>query len=338
LRIEKRVPQKVKGVNFKDIFGMITLISTLFSFFVFTGTLLFDSYTAQLITLSITVGFGIGLILNRLNLKFATLIYMTVMPPTMFGVTILLVGGYFGQGVGIATTIFLSFILLRNKPQTRKIIITYSILNFVIPTLYINYNNPILGIIDLKYDEVITFFASLAWLSLTFLLYDETKTRKYTDSLEEKNEILRLNEIELNQAQKDLESKNKRLHELNRELNTKNRKIEEFTHIVTHDLKTPLNNITAIAEELEKNYLERNNSDAKIYLKHLKGSTFRMTNLVKGLLQYAQIGDNENFTQFDTDEILQNVLEDISERIKKSKASVDIALSLIHISEPTRPY
>jgi len=191
--------------------------------------------------------------------------------------------------------------------------------------LYINYNQPILGIIDLKYDEVITFFASLAWLSLTFLLYDETKTRKYTNSLEEKNEILKLNEIELNQAQKDLESKNKRLHELNTELNTKNRKIEEFTHIVTHDLKTPLNNITTIAEELEKNCLEDNNSNAKIYLKHLKGSTFRMTNLVKGLLQYAQIGDNENFTQFDTNEILQNVLEDISERIKKSKATVDIA-------------
>ncbi|WP_419212190.1 sensor histidine kinase [Maribacter sp. X9] len=307
-----------------DVFGLITLISTSCAFVVFLGTVIFGSFIEQLITFVITIGFGIGLVLNRLNLFSATRIYMTTMSPTMFGMTICLVGGFFGQGVGIATMTFLTFIVYRENPKLRIIIMVYDVLAFILPTIYITMYGPLLGTINLPYDEIVVFIASLAWLSLTFLMYDETKTRTYTNALEKNNKNLISNEIALKEAQSNLKDQNKKLSILNHELSVKNKQIEEFTFIVTHDLKTPLSNINSIAKELQKKPQLANGENLAGYLKHLQGNSFRMTNLVHSLLEYAEIGNSNQMRTIDCREILEQVLSDLSEIIKETKAIIKI--------------
>ncbi|VXB05440.1 sensor histidine kinase [Maribacter litoralis] len=315
--------QNIKNRNLTDEFGLITIISSIFTFVVFIYTLLFYSYIEQLLAFIVAVVFGIGFILNRLKYRQATRIYMTLLPPLIFMSLIFLIGGFFGQAVAFATMGFLAFIGYRKNPRLRNIIITFDILAFILPTIYITKYGPILGTIDVPFDEVFAFLACLGWLSLTFRMYDQNKTRAYTSDLENHIEALKESELNLQKAQDDLKSQNKKLEVLNNELKLKNTHIEEFTFIVTHDLRGPLNNINLIANELEQQHAVSNYSNFSSYLKHLQGSSTRLTNLVEGLLKYAEIGNSSGMEPVNITEILQLVLDDLSEKIKETSATIN---------------
>lgn len=308
-----------------DGIGLITLLSTFCTFIGFIYTLFKYSVVEQFIAFMIFIGFGIGFVLNRLKLVRTTKLYMTIYPPTAFMLLILLIGGFFGQALGLATMAFLAFIAYRKNPKLRIIIISYDILAFIIPTIYISIYGPILTNIDLPFDEILVFIASLAWLSLTFRMYDENKTRNYTNALEENNEALRINELALNKAQSDLKEQNKKLSILNQELYKKNKQIEEFTFIVTHDLKSPLNNINVIAKELQEQPELTTMGSFNDYFKHLETSSTRMTNLVHGLLEYAEIGDSNQMETVDCNEVIKQVQHDLSERIKETNAKINFS-------------
>ncbi|WP_073245736.1 sensor histidine kinase [Maribacter aquivivus] len=314
----------LKNSRFLDEFGLITIISSIFTFAVFIYTLIFQSYIEQVLAFVVALGFGIGFILNRLKFYKATRIYMTLFPPVMFMSLIFLIGGFFGQAVAFATMGFLAFIGYRRSPRTRNLIITFDILAFIVPTIYISIYGPILGTIDVPFDEVFAFLACLGWLSLTFRMYDQNKTRTYTNDLENHITALKESELNLKIAQNDLRSQNNKLAVLNNELKLKNTHIEEFTFIVTHDLRGPLNNIKVIATELEKQHLVANYANFSNYLKHLQGSSTRLTNLVEGLLKYAEIGNSSGMESVNIAEVIQLVIDDLSESIKDSKATLNI--------------
>lgn len=316
----QRVPMYKK---FVDGVGLITLLSALCTFIVFVFTLFNYSPLEQLIAGIIFIGFMIGFLLNQLKLKKATTLYMTIYPPTTFMILILLIGGFFGQALGFATMAFLGFIAYRKNPTMRIIIISYDILAFIIPTIYISIYGPILNTTNIPYDEILVFIACLAWLSLTFRMYDETKTRTYTTTLEKKNKALLTNELALKKAKSDLKEQNKKLSTLNQELFKKNKQIEEFTFIVTHDLKSPLNNINVIAKELQQQPSTTTVGSYSSYFKHLEGSSTRMTNLVHGLLEYAEIGNSDQMVTIDCAMVVKQILLDHSEIIKQSKAKIN---------------
>ncbi|MGB3142702.1 MAG: ATP-binding protein [Maribacter sp.] len=322
-KINNSNSQVVQG-SLIDGFGLITLISTVGSVIVFLGTLFFASFIAQLVVFVFILVFSGGLILNHFGSKSSTRFYMTTVPPSLFGITILMVGGFFGQAFGIATMIFLTFIVYREKPNLRKWLIAYDVLIFILPTIYITQYAPLLGEIDLQYDEIVVFIACLAWLSTTFEMYDENKTRKYTDTLEHKNLTLKRNQEKLTETKAILEAQNKKLSALNHELNVKNKQIEEFTYIVTHDLKSPLSNINSIAKELQNLSEKGEIKNSESYLKHLTGNSYRMTKLVQSLMEYAEIGSSELMTEVDCNVIVSEVMEDLSEQIKKSNAKIQV--------------
>lgn len=327
--------KSTKKIKFLDEFGLITIVSSIFTFAVYIYTLLFHSYTEQLLAFIVALGFGIGFILNRLKLHKATRIYMTLFPPVMFMSLIFLIGGFFGQAVAFATMGFLAYIGYRRNPKLRNLIIGFDILAFVIPTIYISIYEPILGTIDVPFDEIFAFLACLGWLSLTFSMYDENKTRTYTSDLENHISALKESELNLKKAQSDLRNQNNKLAVLNNELKLKNTHIEEFTFIVTHDLRGPLNNIKVIAKELEKQHSAANYADFSNYLKHLQSSSTRLTNLVEGLLKYAEIGNSSGMESVNIAEVIQLVMDDLSESIKETKATLNIGEMPTLIARPS---
>ena len=256
---------------------------------------------------------------------------MTTLPPFMFGVIIILVGGNFNQGLGIATSAFLSFITFRDYPKIRKYIIGFDLIMYLLPTIYINIYGPILGTIDLSFDEIIVFIACLFWLSLTFFMYDEKKTRSYTKNLELKNQNLKSTTDELLRIQSYLSSQNREIQKLNGEMALRNKQMEEFTYLVTHDLKAPINNIKSIATELESSLKTSKDNTIITYLDYLKTSSFRMSNMVNNILDHARIGGSKFETDVSLTDLLKNILEDFSERIKSAKAQIEIgSLPLIN--------
>jgi signal transduction histidine kinase len=74
-------------------------------------------------------------------------------------------------------------------------------------------------------------------------------------------------------------------------LKKRNQELENFAHIVSHDLKSPLNNIVSLAELLEKGYREKIDGQGLQYLEYLKTSSHSLREYINGLLKFYKSED-----------------------------------------------
>lgn len=86
----------------------------------------------------------------------------------------------------------------------------------------------------------------------------------------------------------------------------------------------PLQTISSFANLLEKQYKEKLDERAVIYLGYLSQSTVRMRSLITGLLEYARIGREKQLEQVDCNRIVQEVIHDLDATIAESKATIFI--------------
>jgi PAS domain S-box-containing protein len=78
-----------------------------------------------------------------------------------------------------------------------------------------------------------------------------------------------------------------------RQLEAKVREMDDFTHVVSHDLKEPLRGIEAFAGFLLEDYGDRLDDQGKRYLNFLKQSAVRMKDLIHDLLTLASLSRKE---------------------------------------------
>tara|TARA_R110000796_G_scaffold71409_3_gene162072 strand:+ start:62248 stop:63447 length:1200 start_codon:yes stop_codon:yes gene_type:complete len=124
-------------------------------------------------------------------------------------------------------------------------------------------------------------------------------------------------EIERNSYEQELISKNKELERQNKEL-------EQFTYIASHDLQEPLRTLTSINQLLQDEFKGKLDERADTYLRFINESAKRMQMLVKGLLDYSKIGKLGDLSEVDCNELLKEVLSDISFSIKENKANITV--------------
>jgi PAS domain S-box-containing protein len=97
-----------------------------------------------------------------------------------------------------------------------------------------------------------------------------------------------------------------RLAEINQEL-------QDFAHIVSHDLKAPLRAIETIADWLRADYTDKLDDQGKEYLSLLTGRVNRMQGLIDGVLQYSRVGRTEQSTApVDLDRLLPEIVENLA--------------------------
>ncbi|MCS7197512.1 MAG: ATP-binding protein [Candidatus Bipolaricaulota bacterium] len=113
------------------------------------------------------------------------------------------------------------------------------------------------------------------------------------------------------------------LHEKTKRLEEKNQQLEQFTHVVSHDLKEPLRTISAFSQYLLEDYYEKLDDDGKDYLNRINRASLRMQNLIDDLLRLSRIG-----TRHETLEkvYLSEVFEQIKEDMKARLENVDLRL------------
>jgi len=75
-------------------------------------------------------------------------------------------------------------------------------------------------------------------------------------------------------------------------LNRLNKELDQFSYVVSHDLKAPLRAINSLAEWIEDD-LPDVAPDVKRNLELMRGRVQRMENLINGILTYARIGRKE---------------------------------------------
>ncbi|KRD08885.1 PAS domain-containing sensor histidine kinase [Flavobacterium sp. Root901] len=111
------------------------------------------------------------------------------------------------------------------------------------------------------------------------------------------------------------------LEEKIRELNRINTNLEEFIHVISHDLKEPLRKIVMHNDRIDGSYLSE--TDAKS-MNVLKSSALRLNSLVDDLVKYSSHTAQEERTEVNLKAIISEVIEDLEIIIADKKAKIII--------------
>jgi PAS domain S-box-containing protein len=94
-------------------------------------------------------------------------------------------------------------------------------------------------------------------------------------------------------ADRDITERKKAEHrqaELLNRLEKINQELNDFAHIVSHDLKAPLRGINALAKWISTDYADKFDKEGKKQLDLLCNRVDRMHDLIDGILQYSRVG------------------------------------------------
>lgn len=163
----------------------------------------------------------------------------------------------------------------------------------------------------------------------TFLkLYEQQKELKDTRDLLAK-------EIEIRkEAQENLELKvaerTKELVDKNEELEMRNHELQQFSWVVSHDLKEPIRKIELFIKIIRERYL-KDDPTAFDYVRRTIKSAERMSALISDLLDYSRLSANVSAEETNLNNVLDGVISDFDYLIEEKDAVVEIGhLPMIH--------
>ena len=119
------------------------------------------------------------------------------------------------------------------------------------------------------------------------------------------------------------------LIQLNRDLDrkvvesvAKNKELEQFAYIASHDLQEPLRTVQSFSQLLSTEYKDRFDETGQKSLEYIGAATVRMSNLIKGLLDYSRIGKERALSNVDCNVLLTEIRDDLSAMINETQGSI----------------
>jgi signal transduction histidine kinase len=136
---------------------------------------------------------------------------------------------------------------------------------------------------------------------------------KLANSIAEGNYAVHINDTgnsELGQLAKALNNMAKILHTNFSLLKRQKDELDQFAHIVSHDIKAPLRGIDNVVTWIQEDHSFDLPPKVNEYLNIIKGRILRAENLLKGILMYARVGKEERFKEIvDLNQLLLEVQE-----------------------------
>ena len=109
------------------------------------------------------------------------------------------------------------------------------------------------------------------------------------------------------------------------ELEEKNKELQEFSHIVSHDLREPLRTIISFSNILEEELGDKLDGESREYLEFIVGAAGRMSELITKLLEYSRLGRVDvKYEPVDLNECLQEILDNLYMQISENEAIVKV--------------
>jgi len=246
---------------------------------------------------------SLGLIILGLNAKhkhYSASLYVII----YYLVQLALIHFIFGSKLGVDVLfllLILSCVYLFEDKKTTFLFITVIILTLVtfkyIEAIY----PPVYDYRVLTITPIL--FFTITAISITHFARTRLKEIKlYSNNLNQTLSDLRSVNTELVSSQQLIETQNERLELLNTQL-------QRFAYIASHDLKSPIRNISSFVN-LAKREIERDNTEkAERYLDFVGKSANHMNRLVSDILAYSKV-DSQIITYEPTDlnEILDFVM------------------------------
>jgi signal transduction histidine kinase len=101
--------------------------------------------------------------------------------------------------------------------------------------------------------------------------------------------------------------------QLLKQVEAANQELDDFAHVVSHDLKAPLRAIDSLAKWLAADYGDRFDGEGRGQLNLLLGRVRRMHDLIDGILQYSRAGRiREELVEVDVAELVPEVIDMLS--------------------------
>lgn len=107
-----------------------------------------------------------------------------------------------------------------------------------------------------------------------------------------------------------------------RQLESKNKELEQFAYIASHDLQEPLRTVSSFVELLIEDHGSDLDADADTYLHYISEASQRMTQLIKGLLDYSRIGSQSTLSEVDCSQLMMDIAKDLDVAIAEKCAEV----------------
>jgi light-regulated signal transduction histidine kinase (bacteriophytochrome) len=110
------------------------------------------------------------------------------------------------------------------------------------------------------------------------------------------------------------------------ELRRSNSELEQFAYVASHDLQEPLRKVASFCQLLERRYSGQLDDRGEQYLKFAVDGAKRMQVLINDLLAFSRVGRiTREQTLVDCDELVAQVLDNYSEVIERTQATVEVA-------------
>ncbi|HDZ04589.1 hypothetical protein LCGC14_0079940 [marine sediment metagenome] len=136
-------------------------------------------------------------------------------------------------------------------------------------------------------------------------------------------------ELKVAERTKELEFQKNKLIEAASNLESKNEEIQRFTYAVSHDLKSPLNNIKGLASLIPIEIPIKEYPNIEEYLNLINISCTNMNELILDITEIARLGKIENKNELlNTNEILDLSRNLIKSKLKKENIALNIAENL----------
>ena len=95
-------------------------------------------------------------------------------------------------------------------------------------------------------------------------------------------------------------------------LQRKNEELDQFAHIVSHDLKAPLRGIDNVITWIEEDHSHQLPPKISEYIQLIKGRLLRAENMIRGILLYARVGKETPEREYiNLNALLQDTVENI---------------------------
>lgn len=120
---------------------------------------------------------------------------------------------------------------------------------------------------------------------------------------------------ELSQLANSLNHMAEVLSENIRLLQRKNEELDQFAHIVSHDLKAPLRGIDNVITWIEEDHSTELPPKISEYIQLIKGRLVRAENMIRGILLYARVGkQNPEREYINLNVLLEDTMENLAVR------------------------
>jgi PAS domain S-box-containing protein len=107
------------------------------------------------------------------------------------------------------------------------------------------------------------------------------------------------------------------------ELEAVNRELENYTYVVSHDLKEPLRSIEGFSQFLNEDYSDKLGDTGKEYLNRIVKASGRMSNLITDLLTLSRIGHKDvEFHEVNLNIMVKGIEGDLAETIKQGSGRI----------------